>query len=342
MPFVFWPGVTSRLLLIGMVFVRKPTGFLLIMSLYYLISIVSGPAYASIMRSNYSDANRGRLMGNIRIIRMIAGAICAFGAGLILQAHEGSYRWLFPAAGCIGVVGSLFFRRIKVRHERQARARGSFSFLDALRTIRRDRYFLIFMALFFLCSGPNKLVIPLEPIRLVDDLKIDYGSAGLILGSMVFLCSILGFRLWGKLTSRTNPFLLLLVLFFISSLQLPIIALAQNQYHLIPASAVRGVSTAGYELLALFAIIRFARERNLALYIGFHTTMIGVRGILGPFAGIWLHKGLGLSIVQVFWIAFVLAVLGAAAMAVFVLRFLPHQKAIWSDDDTSPGSRTRR
>ncbi|MGQ9629859.1 MAG: MFS transporter [bacterium] len=329
MPFVFWPGITSRLLFLGIFFVHTPFWFLIIMSLYYLISTIPGPAYASIMKSNYSDFYRGRLMGNIRIAVTTTSAICAYLAGRILEWNGQAYRWLFPLAALFGIMGSLAFRRIRVRRERREMLpQDQFSFLEALRSIRSDRLFLIYMALFFLCAGPNKLVIPIEPIRLVDELHMDYHGAGLILGTVTFVFGILGYYIWGRASANRDPFKLTVLVLALSTVRLLVLALATDQYQLIIGSITQGLSNSGFDFIPMFTIMRFAGDRKLSLYIGFHSTMVGIRGIIGPFLGNFLFASVGLTTVQIYWLVFALTALGVLAMYIFVLRLSRLQERI--------------
>jgi hypothetical protein len=327
MAFVFWPGITGRLVVALVVFARTPGTFLVVMSVYYLLSTIPGPAYASIMRTNYSDANRSRLMSTNRVVRTIVSALAAYGAGALLDLHPDAYRWIIPASALIGMIGSLLFRRIRVRREQSTQA-PPVSFRSALRVIRGDRPFLIFMLLFFICSGPPKMAIPLEPILFVDELHFDYRDAGLILGTISPVMSVAGFVLWAVLLRRFGALTLSSVMFLMSTVRYVVLALATDPVHTIPASALSGLANAGFELLPLFVMIRFAGA-NLPLYIAFHSTLVGLRGILGPFIGNFLYANLGMRIVDVFWI--ITGISGAGVIGMFIFAFV--QQRAWKADD---------
>ena len=91
---------------------------------------------------------------------------------------------------------------------------------------------------------------------------------------------------------------------------------------------------AGFELLPLFVIIRFAGT-NLPLYIAFHSTLVGVRGIIGPFIGNFLYAGLGMRIVDIFWIIAAVASVGTAGT--FVFARVQHQTWKAMDEKVSVG-----
>ena len=187
-------------------FARTPGIYVAVVSGWYFLNGLSGPAYAAIVRSNYSDANRGRLLGYIRIVITLIAALASAAAGAVLDLHADAYRVLLPAGALFGVVNALLFRRIRVRSERTASNPAvSGSLRSTLSRIRADRPFLAFLALAFLASGPDKLGIALEPILLVDEIGIDYRSAGLIFGTLASAVNILGFWLVGRLV-KTRPF----------------------------------------------------------------------------------------------------------------------------------------
>ena len=319
MPFVFWPGVTSRLLVVLVAFFSTPGPFLIIMSAYYLISTIPAPAYASIMRTNYSDPHRGKIMSNIRIIRTAMSAGFAYLVGHLLESNPEAYRWILPVAGLIGIGGSIFFRKIRIRRLHDPEA-VRLSFRRAVRTFREDRDFLLFMLIFFLCAGPGKMAIPLEPIRFVDELNFSYRDAGLILGTLSPVMSVLGFIVWGLLSRKIKPIYLVVVVFLLGNARYMILALATRPVHVIPASVLSGLALAGFELMPLFVMIGFAGSR-LSLYIAFHSTLVGIRGIVGPFVGNYLYTHLGISIVDIFWIIWILTTVAAAAMFIFAVYY---------------------
>ena len=317
MAFVFWPGITSRFLLACVALVSRPTPFFLLMSAFYLLSSVSGPAYAGIMKSNYSDQYRGRLMGNTKIVAMATAAVFSYIAGAALEWSPSAYRWLFPLGAAFGMFASLLFRRLRVRRGTDHPVPRGFSFLQAWRALRSDRSYILFLSLLFLCAAPNKLAIPLEPIWLVDQIGMDYHQAGYILGTVTFVCSIVGYLASGWVSTRMDPLwaLVCTILLFVG--RYLTLALARTPLHVLPASALSGLGSSCFEMFVLFTVIRFARGGSLPLYSGLHSTFVGVRGIIGPFIGNYLYLTAGVSISGVFWIIAALTAGGMVALALF-------------------------
>ena len=80
-----------------------------------MLNGLSGPAYASIVRANYGDANRGRLLGYLRIVITSLVAVFSFVAGQLLDLHPDAYRVLLPVGALFGTASAFLFRRIRVR-----------------------------------------------------------------------------------------------------------------------------------------------------------------------------------------------------------------------------------
>jgi MFS family permease len=319
--YVFWPGAVSRASLGLVALVAAPGPFLLVMAFYFIVSSLGGPAYSSLMRSNYSDAHRARAMGHIRIMLMAASALCAAFAGAVLQAFPGAYRILFPAAAAAGVASMLLFRKVRPRRRPEAlmaASSGGQSFRDSLALIGRDKPFLVYMAIYFIIGFPDKVVIPLEPLRLVDELGAGYGAAGFVLGTLPLLGAILGYFLCTRLANRTDPFILVMAAGILSSTRFLGFALAAVPAHLVPGAFLNGMANAGWDLLPFFTILLFADQSRLGLYMGFFNTLVGLRGLIGPVLGGFLYESLGMRISDIYWLAFAMEIAGAALILPFL------------------------
>jgi MFS family permease len=323
--YVFWPSFLARSSLALVALVVSPIAFLLVMGSYYIVSCLAGPAYSSIMRSNYSDANRGRAMGHIRIMMMTVSALCAAFAGAFFQVFPEGYRIIFPAAAVAGALSSLMFRKVKPRMgagKRQESAdKPRESFRQSLAFLCRDKGFLVYMAIYFVMGFPDKIMIPLEPIRLVDELGAGYGAAGLVLGTVPLAGAVLGYFLCSRLANKSDPFLLLVATVFLSSTRFLGFALAGVPVHLMPGSFLNGVANAGWDLLPLFTILLFAKGEKLGLYMGLFNTLVGLRGLMGPALGTWLYEGLGMRIIDIYWVAFAIEVAGGLLLLAFWIAF---------------------
>ncbi len=325
MPFAVWPSLVSRALLALLAFARQPVFYLVVASAYNLLMNVGSPAYSSIMRSNYSDANRGRLMADIRIAIVIVSAACSAIAGLVLAANEDLVRWLFPVAAGFGVASSLSFSRIRVRRFPAVPA-GPLprptpgSFRSSLVAVWRNTPFMLFLAILVLCATPDKMAVPLEPLWLVDHLRIGYGDASLLLGTVASLASIAGYYVWGRALRRVNSFTVLAVVVFIFAGRFAALGLAQSSAGLLPMSILSGLANAGWDLVPIFCMISVAEPSNFAASAGMSTTLFGIRGTVGPTLGTLLYASGSMSLPTIF-----LLIAGVIALGGILLLFLPRK-----------------
>jgi hypothetical protein len=272
------------------------------------------------MRSNYSDANRSRLMGVLRIEAMAISAVCSVLVSPFL-ASDAAFRLLFPISGLAGALSALVFGRIKVRKipglERKS---VPVTFRASLAVVGKNAAFILFMGILMLCAGPEKLTLPIEPIRFVDELGIDYRQTTFILGGVVSVFGIIGYYLWARMLKRRSPFAILAIVTLLGAARTAVIAAATDILHLIPASAFLGLINAGWDLAPLFCIIALAEPENFALYFGFHTTLVGIRGVAGPAIGTLLFSTGAMSAPAIFWMVSAFTAAGGIALAWFSRR----------------------
>jgi hypothetical protein len=321
MPFAIGPQIIARSLISLLVFARTPVSFLVVVSLFNIFSNISSPAYSSIMRSNYSDANRSRLMSNVRIAIVMVSALFSALAGFVLGADEKIVNLMFPVASFFGVLSCVLFSRIKVRRlpdfPREATTR---SFAQSFGIIRRHLPFLLFTGILVFCATPDKMAVPLEPIWLVDYLHLDYGEASFLLGTVVSVASIIGYAVWARALRRANSFSILSVVVFLYAARFAALGLARTGHQLIPMCILSGLANAGWDLVPIFCIIALADKGSFSLFIGVNTTMFGIRGLIGPSLGTLLYTSGAVPLGGIFLLIAAVIAMGSFLLMVFSRR----------------------
>jgi hypothetical protein len=321
MPLAVWPSLIGRAAIGLLAFVKTPGPYLLIVSLFYVLTNVNGPAYSSIMRSNYSDAHRSRIMGDIRIVVVVVSAVSSGAAGIILARNESVMRWLFLVAAAFGVASSAIFSRIKVRRgPAAALAVQRPSLLQSVKIIRGNAPFLVFLGLFFFCAGFDKLAIPLEPIWLVDGLRISYSDTSFMLGTVISLASIAAYFLWARALRRFNCFTLIAFNVVIFAARFAALAAARTSAQLLPMSILSGMCNAGWDLIPIFCMIALTGSQNFSVFMGLSTTLYGVRGLIGPSIGTLLYTSGAMSLDGILWMISGLLFLSSIGMFVFARK----------------------
>jgi MFS family permease len=329
MPFYLWPTLASRVVLLALPLVHGPTGFLAAASAFHLLANLGSPSYASVMRSNFSDEHRGRLMGNVRVLVVLVAAGTSWAAGGVLERWPEAWRWMFAGAAAVGVAAALLFARIRPRRASAARLRPAAERAAAvgpglaasLGALRRDGALLTFLAIVFVCALPSKLASALEPIRFVDELHIGWQDSGFVLGTVVSVVAAAGYLAWPRLLKRLDPFALLALVTTLMAVRFGVIAGASRPLHLVPAGVLGGFANAGWDLVCLFCLLRLADADRFPLAMGLHTTLVGVRGFFGPGLGTWLYASGAVGLPVLFSVMAAVTLAGAAGMLWYAVRF---------------------
>ena len=303
---------------------------------------------STVWRMNYPRPVRAQVTGRlVRASHLIVLVVPLIAAGA-LDYNRQSFRAIYLVSMVIGVVGVVAYSRVRLRRqrellrfERQPTARplphgtpgpiyeydphaGGTNVWDVL---RKDYFFRRYMQWQFL-AGIATMMGETVAILLIVDLskkvspKHDYLVSLTLTSVIVMLLAIMVMPLWARYLDRV------------------LVPRVRSRMGWFWATAqVLYWFGATYELLGIFALARvfvgiahgggalawtlghndFADRRMVALYMGIHVTLTGVRGAIGPFLIMMLYTGklgpftTGLAPFheQVFWITATLAAIAA-------------------------------
>jgi len=117
---------------------------------------------------------------------------------------------------------------------------------------------------------------------------------------------------WGRVADRLNPMAMRAVLGLFWGTSYLIWALAPDMMTVYGAQVLRGVAMGGGTITWLLGTMYFASKEDLPLYMGVHTTLTGVRGLVAPFVGAWVAERIGAQ--PLFGISWLLCWMSAALM----------------------------
>jgi hypothetical protein len=128
----------------------------------------------------------------------------------------------------------------------------------------------------------------LLPIYLAKDLEVNYEEASVALAviSPVLLCLTSG--MWGKLIDRFNILRLRGVFNLIWATVPLIVFLTKSIWGVYLGQFLTGLIQGGSMLVWLLASNIFAPRDEVPIYMGIHQFLTGLRGLIAPFAGIFL------------------------------------------------------
>lgn len=308
---IAWSLARGLFLVIGLLTHLWP--IILLACLSYFINAAAVPAYNAIWRHNYPTEVRGYLVGRVVRGNVVVIAACTLLFGWLLDADPRLYRVLFPLAGACGVAAAMVFRRVKVRRDFPAAEadRERFHLGRALGLVLRNRTFAKYLLAFFISGFGNLMSQPMLVVFLNEQFEATYKEQAVVrFLPLVLQLALLPF--WGRVADRLNPMAMRAVLGLFWGTSYLIWALAPDMMTVYGAQVLRGVAMGGGTITWLLGTMYFASKEDLPLYMGVHTTLTGVRGLVAPFVGAWVAERIGAQ--PLFGISWLLCWMSAALM----------------------------
>jgi len=306
-------------------------------------------ARASLWKSNYPRRRRGRIAAALQIVRTLMSLPVILGCGLLFDHDAAAYRWFYPAVACIGAVGVLLIRGMRVRGEAAAFARrgtdGDESIAeDALvepfdlpsllsprlvlgrmrAALRQDPRFARYCTAQMCIGTANLMVLPVNAIVLTKVLGLTYTASNGLLDIIPRLTTIFMLPIWARLFDRVGVLKFRVVNSACWSGSLlfcglgAMFAMLHRQGAAVLVAAVAtycigrvadGLAQSGGAIAWNIGHLHFAEDDKADLYMGIHVSLTGLRGLLAPLFGTLLYTFIDCG---VFAIAFGISAVGMA------------------------------
>jgi len=293
LPWVVWPTFIARSLFLLVPFVKSPWPFVGMLVMGTLLGTVVTPAQTALVALVYPPAERGRALGSVRIAGAAVGIALAGVAGQIVGWL--SWRWVFPAAGLIGMAASLRQRRLPVPEARPTTRDDRPGFADAWRAIREDDGYRRLLVSAFVFGSGVWLMQPATPILLADVVRATTTQVGLLAGAGA-LAALGGNVLWGRLVDRRRSVRALRAVYVVGMLAPITYAFCASVPSMVVGAAVaESLMATGLDLVWMLAVIEFAGPGRTAQYAAIASTLAGIRGVIAPLVGATLIETLGLQ-----------------------------------------------
>ncbi|MDG2200738.1 MAG: hypothetical protein P8K80_06110 [Phycisphaerales bacterium] len=284
---------------------------------------------STVWAANYPRIVRARMAGKLATIQALVLAGISWAIGSLMDWNQEAYHWAYPAAACIGFLGTLAYSRIRMRGHaamlRQERTmsegadplRPSINPLQMLRLLRSDMNYTRFMACQFLLGTGNMMVTAPLIIVLTSIYDMDYVQAISIMTTIPILVMPLSIPFWSSLLDRVHIIRFRSVHSWIFVLTTLILAASVGTGWLAGlwiAAVIRGIAFGGGVLAWNLGHHDFSTVASSSSYMGVHVTLTGLRGLLAPFLGVLLYEAL-LDTDPTGWIVFSIALILVTAGA---------------------------
>jgi len=305
---VYWAAACLPLGLIGALYYTPLRGQLWPLVVLQIIASIGGAGWPALngelLKRVYSDSNRGRVYGIVSAVAMIGGALVMLGIGKWLDVSSSSYSLYLPLAAGLQLVAALLLG-VLARYsgaERPGTPQDSRTLLQHViepishmrEVLAGDRVFARYEAAFMTYGIGWMVCYALVPLLVTDKLKLSYDQ---IAGSthMTFLISSTIMTVpAGWLMDKLGPSKMACLSFGIYFAYPILLMLATNPTQLSFASAIYGIAAAGVSVCWMLGPVNLAPSPDkVPQYVAIHATLVGLRGAVFQFFGVWLYTATG-------------------------------------------------
>ena len=298
----------GRALFLGGLLTTGPIALLWMGLGMWLTMAMVAPLQVDVWRGTYPQRLRARVLGYLKVLQTLAGAIAAPLSGLLIERlGQGPMLAMGATLGMVGAASSSRVLSGPVTASRR------FTPAASLRVLAEQPRYRRLVLAWVVWGFGSFMATPLYALVLVDRFQASYADigwlqlAGAVSGLLAYL--ILGQYLDRKSGLGVTPLGFLLAgvvpLFFLFAPGLPALFFG---YVLL------GVGTSANDLGWQLAMVSRVADEHRLRYQAAHTSITGLRGVAAPFVGS-LIISLGFGIGPVLALGAVLGVVGAVLMA---------------------------
>jgi MFS family permease len=258
---------------------------------------------AAVWSANYPRAALGRYTGRIVIVSSLAVAAAAALAAWTLDQQIMDSRWLFGAGAAAGLLAAWLYRDARVRREFALLAEENaaigrsepFSLKMLLEILRKDPHFREYMFWMGIYGGGNLMLTSQLVVIFSEQLHLSPGLQIALLSVVPLGTLPLFVPFWARMFDRGH-----IVEYRARqgwSLVLAVVTLSLGTWFAwVPmlwlGALLMGAAYAGANLGWNLGHNDFASVGRAQHYMGVHVTLTGVRGAIGPPAGILIYQWL--------------------------------------------------
>jgi len=286
--------------------------FLGVFLMYFFGNIIIYPAINVLLKTNYRHDNFGKLYSYATSLNKIIILLATFAYGLLLDADNYAFRYVFPVIGLLGVA-SLFvlsgidYSRV-VQHPAALKFRDSIreSLQNMIQILKTNKPYLHFEIGFMFYGFSFMISVTIINIFFQDALDLNYSSVAFYKNAYNILAIML-LPFFGKLLSNIDPrrfaaitfaalfmyiFFLLMTDFFPAYVEVWGLKI---YYMLIVSFFFYGIFAATMALLWFIGSAYFCKPEEADDYQSVHLSLTGVRSLFAPIFGVYFYELIGFA-----------------------------------------------
>jgi MFS family permease len=286
--------------------------FLIVFLIYFSGNIIIFPAINVLLKTNYRHEYFGKLYSYATSFNKIIILISTFAYGLLLDADNYAFRYVFPLIGILGVISLYVLSEIDyskvVQHPAALKFWDSIkeSWRSSVAILKYNKPYRHFEIGFMFYGFSFMISVTIINIFFEDALHLNYSSVAFYKNGYNIL-AILLLPFFGKLLSNIDPrrfaaitfaalfmyiFFLLMTDYFPSYFEIYNIKV---YYMLIASFFFYGIFAATMALLWFIGSAYFCKPDEADDYQSVHLSLTGVRSIFAPLFGIYFYELIGFA-----------------------------------------------
>jgi MFS family permease len=263
--------------LVALFILPTPPVMVLVSVVFWVSLSFGGPFHLRLWGAMYPARLRGRIVGMIGTGRAAAGALAAFGGGLLADRVGGP-----PAVALAGLIGMACAVAYAGLHAHAAGDLPRFSARDSVRALR-ERPVLGRVALaqgFY--GGGLIAAIPLYALVYVDRLDLSLADVGII-GILTAAATTVSFMIWGVVADRHGAMVAMRIGSAMGLAALVAYAVAPNVALLLVAAVAAGAGSASIDVGIASVVSEHTSMASRAPAMAGWNAITGARGIAAAF-----------------------------------------------------------
>jgi len=234
--------------------------------------------YGRLLALMYPSAARGRMQSIPLFAGAAATAVMSVLAGLVLRGGEAVYRWFFPAAGAVGVLGALLLSTVPLHGQDVRRATGRLR--ETLTDAVRDRPFLAWCLVYSVTGTGYWFTACALPVHFAGALRMDYLSNGIAQAALMAVYCV-SFFPWGRLLDRHRSLPIMTAGWTLVAAGTAVVALGGSFEWAIVGQVLAGLGYGANDIAWFPVILEYAPAEKVDRYTAFYMCLYGLRAIVG-------------------------------------------------------------
>jgi hypothetical protein len=312
--------VLGRLIFLFSFLVNGGGMYLLVLFFYYSMYSVQSPVFNSFFQ-NHLRQKRGQVFGLSRMVMMLCAMLAALAVGKLLDISSLYYKPILFSVAVTGAVTYIIY--IIMDRQTDYPKQSPVYIRDALsdyKAMLKRTDFLMFETVFMICGMAFMIMVPAVPLFLINKLHFTYFEMAQANGVYAQLFMLLLIPFSGAIYDKVNlwkVWTISMAVLLGYPLFLGLSFLTQSRMLAYGGLLFYSLGQAGVVVLWNLGSLHFSGGKDAFIYQGFHVTLTGVRGVIGPMLGYILLSRI--SFLANFTVSFVLLA-GAMILSIYCVR----------------------